>query len=84
MSIRLRSMTPDDWSSVAEIYRQGIATDDATFERKVPTWDTCRLKPFRVVGTRNRIAQFYDGRWRDTVFMGRRSDVCGLDWAAGA
>ena len=46
MSIRLRSMTPDDWSSVAEIYRQGIATDDATFEREVriwDTWDACRL-----------------------------------------
>lgn len=82
MSIRLRSMTPDDWSSVAEIYRQGIATDDATFEREVPTWDTwdaCRLKELRIVGTRNRVAQFYNGRWRDTVFMDRRSEVCGLD-----
>lgn len=39
-------MAPDDWSSVAEIYRQGIATDDATFEREVriwDTWDACRL-----------------------------------------
>ena len=29
---------------------------------------------FRVVGTRERIARFHDGRWRDTVLMERRSD----------
>jgi L-amino acid N-acyltransferase YncA len=33
----------------------------------------------RVVGTREHIARFHDGRWRDTVIMERRSAVTGLD-----
>lgn len=34
---------------------------------------------FRVVGRREKIARFHDGRWRDTVLMERRSAVVGLD-----
>ena len=34
---------------------------------------------FRVVGTRERIGRFHDGCWRDTVLMGRRSALAGLD-----
>ena len=34
---------------------------------------------FRVVGTRERIGKFRDGRWRDTVIMERRSAVTGSD-----
>lgn len=34
---------------------------------------------FRVVGTRERIGRFHDGRWRDTVLMERRSAVTGLE-----
>ena len=34
---------------------------------------------FRVVGTRERIGRFHDGRWRDTVLMERRSAVAGLE-----
>jgi phosphinothricin acetyltransferase len=34
---------------------------------------------FRVLGRRDRIARFHDGRWRDTVVMERRSAVVGLD-----
>lgn len=44
-------MEQDDWPAVAEIYRNGIETGDATFEVAVPTWekwdedhlDSCRL-----------------------------------------
>lgn len=32
---------------------------------------------FREVGRRERIAQFHDGRWRDTVVLERRSSVVG-------
>ena len=32
-------MAAGDWPAVAEIYRQGIATGDATFETTVPTWE---------------------------------------------
>lgn len=157
-------MTPSDWPSVADIYRQGIESGDATFETEVPdreTWEAARhpgcrivaesggeivgfaaLSPvsrrpvyagvcevmayvaeaargrgigtalldelvrcsersgiwtlqasifpendasvrlheragFRVVGTRERIGRFHDGRWRDTVLMERRSRRAG-------
>jgi phosphinothricin acetyltransferase len=44
-------MTADDWPEVREIYRQGIATGNATFEADVPDWEkwdsghlpSCRL-----------------------------------------
>lgn len=39
MDILLRPMTENDWPSVAEIYRQGIETGNATFETKVPAWE---------------------------------------------
>jgi len=166
MQIELRAMIPDDWPAVREVYRQGIDTGDATFEREVPDWaawdarrhSKCRfvaesdgtvvgfacVSPsskravyagvcevmvyvaeghrgqgigsllmtsmveateaegiwmlqagifpenvasirahervgFRVVGTRERIGRFHDGRWRDTVLMERRSAVTGLE-----
>jgi len=44
-------MTEQDWEAVREIYSQGIATGNATFEQSVPDWKewderhlpTCRL-----------------------------------------
>lgn len=32
-------MAPGDWPAVAEIYRQGIESGDATFETDVPSWE---------------------------------------------
>jgi L-amino acid N-acyltransferase YncA len=32
-------MTADDWSDVEAIYRQGIATGNATFEATPPSWE---------------------------------------------
>ena len=161
----VRPLVGSDWPVVAEIYRQGIAAGDATFETEVPSWDVwdakrhskCRIVAeyngvvtgfaaitsvserevyagvaevmvyvaeqarghgiggrlmkelvectetegvwtlqasifpenvaslkahervgFRVLGTRERIARFHDGRWRDTVVVERRSRVVGL------
>lgn len=39
MEMIFRPMTADDWMSVAEIYRQGIETGNATFQQEIPTWD---------------------------------------------
>jgi L-amino acid N-acyltransferase YncA len=39
MQIEVAAMTPSDWPSVRAIYREGIATGNATFERSVPEWD---------------------------------------------
>jgi L-amino acid N-acyltransferase YncA len=38
-AVDVRAMRAGDWPAVAEIYAQGIATGDATFETDVPTWD---------------------------------------------
>jgi L-amino acid N-acyltransferase YncA len=38
-AVTVRAMRAEDWPSVAEIYAQGIAGGDATFETDVPTWD---------------------------------------------
>jgi len=37
--VHVRPMTAEDWPAVAEIYRQGIATGDATFETEPPPWE---------------------------------------------
>jgi L-amino acid N-acyltransferase YncA len=45
-------MTPEDWPVVREIYEEGIATGDATFERAAPAWedwDAGHMKACRLV-----------------------------------
>jgi L-amino acid N-acyltransferase YncA len=39
MTITIRPMTPDDWTAVERIYREGIATGNATFEAEPPSWE---------------------------------------------
>lgn len=54
--IEIREMREKDWEAVAEIYKQGIATGEATFEQKVPAWeewDSSHLKTCRLVATKN-------------------------------
>lgn len=51
MDITFRAMTAADWASVAEIYKQGIETGNATFQQSIPAWEdwnnghvsTCRI-----------------------------------------
>ena len=45
-------MTTDDWTTVADIYKQGIETQHATFQQEIPTWeewDKGHLKTCRIV-----------------------------------
>lgn len=52
MEIIFRTMTAEDWTSVAEIYRQGIETGNATFQQEIPNfeeWDAEHLKKCRIV-----------------------------------
>ncbi|MEM7046937.1 MAG: N-acetyltransferase family protein [Pseudomonadota bacterium] len=50
-AVQVRPITPQDAPAVLEIYRQGIATDQATFRRAPPDWaqwdaehiDNCRF-----------------------------------------
>ena len=37
--VEIRELRAPDWPEVAAIYEEGIATGDATFETRVPTWD---------------------------------------------
>jgi L-amino acid N-acyltransferase YncA len=39
MTIIIRPMTHDDWPAVERIYREGIATGNATFEADPPSWE---------------------------------------------
>jgi phosphinothricin acetyltransferase len=50
--IVVRFMREDDWKIVSKIYREGIETGMATFERSVPPygrWDATYLKKCRLV-----------------------------------
>lgn len=53
-SLVLSSMTPGDWKTVQAIYLDGLATGDATFETKVPSWadwDLAHLPAPRLLAT---------------------------------
>ncbi|HXJ66078.1 MAG TPA: GNAT family N-acetyltransferase [Actinomycetota bacterium] len=50
-------MRPDDWPAVREIYEEGIAGGNATFEMYAPTWDAwnrARLRECRLVAREER------------------------------
>src|SRR4051812_44004991 len=52
LALDIKPMTPADWESVRAIYREGIATGNATFEADAPeweTWDRGRLGAARLV-----------------------------------
>lgn len=38
-AIRIDSMQPEDWSAVREIYLEGLATGQASFETEAPEWE---------------------------------------------
>jgi phosphinothricin acetyltransferase len=39
VEFKLEPMSPADWESVRAIYREGIATGNATFEQSAPEWE---------------------------------------------
>ena len=58
-TLTVRSMRPEDWPSVRDIYQEGIDTGQATFESQAPGWDrfdASRLPAHRLV------AETADGR----------------------
>ncbi len=40
MEVSFRPLVAADWPAVAEIYRQGIESGNATFETEVPDWES--------------------------------------------
>jgi L-amino acid N-acyltransferase YncA len=54
--ITIDAMRPEDWESVARIYREGIETKNATFEQNVPSyehWTSAHLPGFSLVARSN-------------------------------
>lgn len=54
--ITFREMLDSDWDAVADIYRQGIETGNATFRQEVPSWEywnAAYLKKCRIVAIEN-------------------------------
>jgi phosphinothricin acetyltransferase len=39
MDLLIRNLDINDWRPVSEIYKQGIETKNATFEKSLPTWE---------------------------------------------
>jgi L-amino acid N-acyltransferase YncA len=39
MSYHITRMRPEDWPAVREIYGEGVATGNATFETELPDWE---------------------------------------------
>lgn len=53
----IRAMRPEDWPTVEAVYREGLATGNASFEAEAPTWDTFdagKLKAGRLVAVDGR------------------------------
>lgn len=40
MDFEIKKMKPTDWEQVSLIYREGIETGNATFEKLIPSWDS--------------------------------------------
>lgn len=39
LNFHITAMSPEDWPALEKIYRQGVATGNATFETESPGWD---------------------------------------------
>jgi L-amino acid N-acyltransferase YncA len=49
MDFIVDKMKDEDWPEVAAIYREGIATGNATFEKDAPEWDKGHLRDCRLI-----------------------------------
>jgi L-amino acid N-acyltransferase YncA len=55
MNCEITFMRPESWPAVREIYREGIATGNATFETELPAWekwDSGHRKDCRLIARR--------------------------------
>lgn len=57
-TMKIRPMTTADWTQVAQIYSEGIATGFATFEKQVPSfdsWDKAHIPSCRLVAVKESV-----------------------------
>jgi phosphinothricin acetyltransferase len=89
----VEAMATADWPTVAEIFRQGIETGDATFETAVPTreeWNASHLRTPRLVARAERTVVgwaalspvsercVYAGVAEDSVYVARNARGQGI------
>ena len=72
MTITVRQLTADDWPAVESIYREGIATGNATFEADPPSWEDFD----RDKVTTPRLVAVEDGAVVGWAAAGRTSSRC--------
>jgi L-amino acid N-acyltransferase YncA len=70
--VEIRPLLPEDWPSVRTIYREGIATGNATFETDAPEWEVWDSKHLRDA----RLAAVVDGRVVGWAALAPVSDRC--------
>lgn len=77
MEAQIRAMTQGDWEAVRAIYLAGIATGQATFETKAPTWtiwDNSHLYAPRLVA----ISQEIPAGWAALGPVSKRAAYAGV------
>jgi L-amino acid N-acyltransferase YncA len=92
MSCRILPMLPEHWHAVREIYREGIATGNATFETELPEWekwDTSHRKDCRIIALKETILgwaalspvsirRVYAGVAEVSVYVSAKARGCGV------
>jgi phosphinothricin acetyltransferase len=67
--IEIRDLQPLDWPEVARIYEDGMRTGNATFETRVPEWESCAAAHSRV-----RLVAELDGKTAGWAALSPTSD----------
>jgi phosphinothricin acetyltransferase len=69
---RIRPMRAGDWPQVREIYLEGIATGDATFETEAPSWEAWDKRHIQAC----RLVAESEGRVKGWASLWPASDRC--------
>jgi len=72
VSVEIAPLRADDWASVREIYREGIATGNATFETDAPSWEAWNAAHLAI----GRLLARIDGRIAGWIALSPVSERC--------
>jgi len=75
----LLPMKPEHWNAVKEIYEEGIATGNATFETSAPTWEKwneSHLSFARIIAAEENESQTYRQEILGWAALSKVSDRC--------
>ena len=77
MEFIIKEMQPDHWEQVREIYLEGLATDQASFEIDAPTWEEWDQSHHK----HSRLVVSYEGRviaWAALALVSHRKCYAGV------